>query len=94
MTHATHRRLVIGAALVFIFSSPFLAPKSCEGGLDVYFWIGIISIVALAVVPYVMREHSTSRQRLLQAVGGVVATLAVWIAVFALAPFRIMCRLI
>ena len=69
------------------------APRACSGGLDIYFRTGIGGLVALAVLPWLLRA---GRTRLVQCVLSLVLLVLgglAWIAGLFAADFRIICAL-
>lgn len=83
--------LAIGGA---VFALAFLvAPRSCEGGLTVYWWAGVIGVVALAAIPPVVRAGQSVPGRIAWAAGFLAFGVAVWIAGLLAANVRIICRL-
>jgi len=84
-----------GAALwaAMAVSALWAAPRSCEGGLEVYLLAGLVGVVASLAVPILMRTDCSALRRL--ALGLLFAGIgvAVWIAALAGANVRIMCRL-
>lgn len=82
----------IGAAVLAI---GFLAaPHSCEGGLEVYVWSGVVSLLALMALPFFLMSADRSvRARLGWAFAFTGFGVAVWFAGLFLANVRIMCRL-
>ena len=90
---AKHLR-VPAAICVALFGFAFVAgPQSCEWGLDAYFIVGVVVLVVLAITPWTVQRHLPARDRLWRTLGYTVAGLGVWIAGFALAGFRLLCRL-
>ncbi|MEO7964821.1 MAG: hypothetical protein ABIT38_13040 [Gemmatimonadaceae bacterium] len=93
MTTANSWRIVLGASAAMAVTAPIFAPKSCAGGLAAYFWIGMITVVSLAVVPFALRENSTGGQRIVRAISGVLVSACIWLGCLFLANFHIICRL-
>jgi len=71
----------------------FAAPRSCEGGLELYVWVGVAAIVALAVLPFAARAAATMPRRIAWSAAFTAFGIAVWIAGLFAANVRIMCRL-
>ena len=69
------------------------APQSCEWGLSVYTWAGVVAILGSAVLPLAERGEMTTVRRSLNALGLLAGTLAVWTGGLFAADVRIMCRL-
>src|SRR5512139_3511371 len=88
--------LTIAAGIgIAVFTIAFLAaPHSCEGGLEVYVWSGIGSLLALMALPFLLMSADRS---VLARFGWAFALTgfgaAVWFAGLVLANVRIMCRL-
>jgi len=97
---APMRRAQIGltfAATVamLLFASAFAAaPRSCEGGLDLYFWLGVLTLVTFLVVPFVAHLGRSLALRLVWAVALGFGGVAIWVAGLFVANVRIICRLI
>ena len=87
--------LVIAALdTAIVFSLAFLAaPRSCEGGLTLYFWAGVASVIVLIALPFIKSLGASVPSRVGYAVGFAAFGVAVWIAGLFLANVRIMCRL-
>jgi len=84
-----------GASLcaAMVVCALWAAPRSCEGGLEVYLLAGLIGVVALLAVPMLLRTDCSMLRRL--ALGLLFAGIgaAVWIAALVGANVRIFCRL-
>ena len=90
------RRGLIAAAVIvaMLLALAFAAgPKSCEGGLELYFWSGIAALAALFVVPIWTYGDKTPAARFGWACAFLLAGVAAWVAGFAAADFKLMCRL-
>jgi len=83
-----------GALCLALVAIAFLtAPRACKGGFDIYFRTGIGALVALAVLPWLLRA---SRTRLVQCVLSLILPALgglAWIAGLFAADFRIICTL-
>jgi len=94
------RRRIIGLSLavsigLVIFALAFvIAPHSCEGGLDLYFWFGVAALVALPALPFATRMSGSLLASLGWAVSFLVLGFGVWLAGLVAANVRIICRLI
>ena len=88
-------RLTLALAIgVIVFASAFFAaPRSCDGGLTFYFWLGVASLVILSALPFIKPAGNTVAIRLAWSLGFTTFGAAVWIAGLVLANVRIMCRL-
>ena len=69
------------------------APRSCEGGLTLYFWSGMASLIVLGALPFLTSLGHSVAMRLAWGLGFVVLGVAVWFAGLFAANVRIMCRL-
>jgi hypothetical protein len=87
--------IVATAIAALLFASAFVvAPRSCEGGLSFYFWLGVLALLAFLVLPFVTHVRSSLVFRSACAAGLVLAGVAVWFAGLFAANVRIICRLI
>jgi hypothetical protein len=60
VTPTAKRFIFAGGVNAALFLSAFVvAPKACEGGLEVYFWAGVAGLVALLALPFVVRTGSS-----------------------------------
>jgi len=61
-------RLTLASAIgVIVFAAAFFAaPRSCDGGLTFYFWLGVASLVFLSALPF----SSPPAMQLVCALGG------------------------
>ena len=86
---------IAAAALALgVFALAFVtAPRSCEGGLELYFWAGVVALIALAAAPFVGRLGATMAGRVAWSVVFLAFGVAVWLAGLFAANVRIMCRL-
>lgn len=76
--------------LVFAFIA---APRSCEWGLDAYFWFGVLVLVGLGATPFVRERHREPAVRFGHALLLTGLGAAVWAAGIFIANMRIMCRM-
>jgi hypothetical protein len=76
--------------LVFAFIA---SPRSCEWGLDAYFWFGALILLGLVATPFVRERHREPAVRLGHSLLLVALGAAVWVAGIFLANMRIMCRM-
>jgi hypothetical protein len=88
-------RLTLASAIgVIVFAAAFFAaPRSCDGGLTFYFWLGVASLVFLSALPFIKPAGNAVGMRLGWSLGFTTVGAAVWIAGLVLANVRIMCRL-
>lgn len=95
MSRPIERLLVpAGAVAAGLLGIAFLAaPRSCEGGLELYFGAGIVAVVALGALPFFLLRGATPGAR----VGGALALAALgavaWLVGLFAADVRIVCRL-
>ena len=91
----TGKRLTFAAGVnTALFLSAFaVAPKACEGGLEVYFWAGVAVLVALLVLPFVVRTGSSLLASLGWSLAFTLFGAAVWVGGLSAANVRIICRL-
>ncbi|MEO8752562.1 MAG: hypothetical protein ABI624_07785 [Casimicrobiaceae bacterium] len=79
---------------VAVFAAAFaVAPHSCEGGLEIYFWIGAAALGALVALPLVVLAGSSVPARLAWVLGFAAFGIAAWLAGAFAANVRILCRL-
>jgi hypothetical protein len=79
---------------MLLFASAFAAaPRSCEGGLELYFWLGVLALMTFLVVPFVAHVGRSLAVRSVWAVALGLAGLAIWSAGLFVANVRIICRL-
>jgi len=93
------RRRAVGiaiatATLIAVFVSSFaLAPRSCEGGLEIYFWCGVAAIVVLIELAFIVPAGASFGGSLGWAMAVATVVAAIWTAGVFAANFRIICRL-
>ena len=90
---ATPRAIAAGIAAAILASAFVAAPRSCEGGLELYFFAGLAGIAALGALPFVVHGGRPVASRVAPAFGYAAFGVAVWIAALFIANVRIMCRL-
>jgi hypothetical protein len=85
---------IVGVICVAVFALAFVvAPKSCEGGLTIYFWSGVAAIVALFIVPVALRTDLSGLKRVAFGIGFSVLGAATWIGGLFASNMQILCRL-
>ena len=85
---------IAGVIAVSLLVLAFVAgPRSCEGGLSLYFWSGIVALVILAGLPFATRIGSSIGPRIGWSLGFLAFGALVWLAGFFTANFRLVCRL-
>lgn len=82
-----------GIALAVFALAFVIAPRACEGGLEVYFWSGVGALVVLVALPFASRIGGSGLVRAAWALGFLVLGTGVWFAGLFAANVRIMCRL-
>jgi len=90
-----HIGLIFAATVaMLVFVSAFVAaPRSCEGGLELYFWLGVLAVTSFLVMPFVAHLGRSLVLRSVWAVGLGLAGVAIWFAGLFVANVRILCRL-
>lgn len=83
------------AAIAFaMFLAAFwAAPRSCEGGLEFYLFFGIAALLVMAALPLAVSNASSLAARIGWAFGFLAFGFGIWVAGFAAADVRLMCRL-
>jgi hypothetical protein len=80
--------------LAGVFASAFVfAPRSCEGGLDLYFWSGVAGLTMLAILPFVVRAGASLLGSIGWAFGLLLLGAGVWLGGLLAANVQILCRL-
>ncbi|HEX2830830.1 MAG TPA: hypothetical protein VHP37_31130 [Burkholderiales bacterium] len=91
---APRTRAVAGAISAAMVVAAFAAaPRSCEGGLELYFVAGLVGVAALAALPFIARAGWPAASCIGPAAGYAGFGVAVWIAALFIANVRILCRL-
>ncbi|MFO1403935.1 MAG: hypothetical protein U1E96_05095 [Azonexus sp.] len=85
--------LAAGIGLANVVLAFLVEPYSCEGGLTLYFWVGVVSILVLVVLPFLLLRGLPGLRRLAWSglLGGCGA--AVWVVGLIVANVRVFCRL-
>jgi hypothetical protein len=83
----------LGICAAVFGSSLALGSRSCEGGLDLYFWVGIAAIVLLLALPFLARAGRSLLASAGWSLGLAALGVATWIAGLAAGHFQILCRL-
>jgi hypothetical protein len=84
-----------GIILAIVGLAFAVAPRSCEGGLELYFRVGALALVGLFALPFMARAGGSVLSCLAYGFGfgfGVLGAGA-WLAGMVLANIRIICRL-
>ena len=90
MSDAGGLRLPLAVAIVEVVAALVLAPRSCAGGLEIYFGIGGAAVFASILFPWLRHPRVNPGGR---AALGAVLSIAAWICGFFLGNFQIFCRL-
>ena len=94
MQRATIGFVSAGAIAIAVVGLAFLvAPRSCNGGLDLYVWCGGAALLALLALPFAAHIGRSMLVRLVWSVGFVVLGAGVWIAGLLAANVRFICGL-
>ena len=94
MTPTVKRFAFAGGFSAALFLSAFVvAPNACEGGLEVYFWAGVVALIALLALPFVVRTGGSLLASLAWSLAFVLLGAAVWVGGLSAANVRIICRL-
>lgn len=80
-------------ALALVALAFVAAPRSCGGGLELYFGAGVIALVVLAILPFVTRLGESLPRRAAWSAAFALFGTAAWLAGLFAANVRIMCRL-
>ena len=93
---ATAKAGFAGAAAIAIaiFALAFVvAPKSCEGGLEIYTWSGLAAIVVLFAIPFFAGLSLSLGKRFAWAFGFALFGFGAWFGGLVAAHVQILCRL-
>ena len=83
-----------GAISIAIFALAFaVAPKSCEGGLEIYTWSGLVALVLMFALPFVVGLSPSLGKRFAWAFGFALFGFGVWFGGLLAANIQILCRL-
>ena len=82
---------VIAIALVVL--AYLVAPRACDGGLELYFWCGGVALLLLLGLPFAARVGSSTLIRIAIAIGFVVLGAGAWLAGLFAANVRFICGL-
>ena len=70
-----------------------VAPRACQGGLDLYVWCGGVALLFLLALPIAARMGSSAIRRAAFAVGFFVFGAGAWLAGLLAANVRVICGL-
>jgi hypothetical protein len=80
-------------AVVLVALAYFLAPRSCQGGLEVYVWCGGAALLLLFGLPFAARMGRSMFVRIAFALGFLAFGAGVWLAGLIAANVRFICGL-
>jgi hypothetical protein len=83
--------VAIATALVML--AFVVAPRACEGGLELYFWCGCAAFLLLFCLPFVARMGRSYLARVAFALGFVVFGMGAWLVGLFAANVRFICGL-
>lgn len=86
-------RAAVSAAIALLAVAAASAPRSCDWGLSVYVAAGIIASQMPWLILLFPRARRAQASRWLRVLLGVTAVAALWVLLFFVFPFRLMCRL-
>ena len=70
-----------------------MAPNSCHGGLEIYFWSGVIGLCAMLALPFAFRAGAALLVRFAWSLGLVILGAATWLGGLFVANVRFLCGL-
>jgi hypothetical protein len=71
----------------------WIAPRSCDGGLEFYAAVGVGALVVMASLPFVLRSGETTTGRFGWAFVFVLMSVVAWAGGLFAADVRLLCRL-
>jgi hypothetical protein len=86
-------RAALFSALALLVVAALSAPRSCNGGLEVYLVAGIVCAQAPWLILLVPRYRRAQGSRWLRVAVCMIAIAAIWCVLFFVFSFRLMCRL-
>ena len=90
------RAAIVIAAVAAIALLPLafiIAPYACQGGFELYFWIGVVVLAMMLAVPLIGRVGNSLVVRFAVALGFVLFGAATWLAGLFAANIRFICGL-
>jgi hypothetical protein len=94
MSRPSQRWLAAAFVSLGLIAVAFIvAPRACEGGLDVYFESGVAAAVLMAGIPFIIRSGDSILGRVGLSLAFVCLAVAAWVAGLFAADVRILCRL-
>lgn len=83
-----------GAICAGLFAFAFVAaPYSCDWGLNAYFVLGLVAMIALLFLPIGLGRETALARRILLGLGLAAIGFAAWIAGIFAANIQLLCRL-
>ena len=70
-----------------------MAPRSCNGGLEIYFWSGVVALCAMLVLPFAFRIGASLLVRSAWTLGLVILGAGTWLGGLFAANVRFLCGL-
>ena len=86
-------RAALFSAIALLPVAAVSAPRSCDGGVSVYLAVGIVAAQFPWLILLIPRFREAQASRWLRVLVGVTAVAALWVLLFFVFPFRLMCRL-
>lgn len=90
MSEAGGLRFPLAVSIMEVVAALALAPRSCTGGLEIYFGIGGAALFACILFPWLRHPRVSPGRR--AALGGLLS-IGGWIGGLFLGNFQIFCRL-
>ena len=85
--------IAAGIAAALVALAYVVAPRACEGGLELYTWCGGAALLLLLGLPFVARIGRTALARVACAFGFLVFGAGAWFAGLFVANVRFICGL-
>jgi hypothetical protein len=86
--------IAAAAVLLLLVSVAFwIAPRTCEGGFEIYLLCGVAALIVVAALPFILRSGNSLPVRAASAVGFVVVGTVAWVVGLFAANVNILCRL-
>ena len=94
MSRASHVVIAVAAVALSLLGIAFwIAPRSCEGGFEIYLLCGLAALVVMLALPFVLRIGNSLFARVALALGLVALGAALWVAGLLAANVQFLCRL-
>jgi hypothetical protein len=94
VSQVTRGIIAAGAVAISLFAVAFwVAPRSCDGGLEFYFWYGVAALVVMLALPFVLSSSDSLLVRVGWALGFAIFGAGAWLGGLFAANVRIICRL-